>query len=220
MKTRATIALVVLAASVTMVMAAGDTKSHLGFGASLPSGNAGNFLDDGWTLNGGQVRFRPNSDFGFRWDLGVDWWDVKDEVLQQLDTDPSPLVQNPPDDGDARTWRLGLGFQWEPTRGRDGIGFYLTGGLDVHYASYDIGEDVLVGGYWCDWWWGVCYPGITEGEAIVDSEDSWEWGASGCVGITIPLGSGLTEMYVEGIYRWMDTKNSAEWIPITVGFRW
>lgn len=219
---RATVAAVLaLVASSSVVLAAGDAKYHFGFGASLPQGDASNFLDDGWTLSGGATYFRPNTDLGFRIDFGVDWWDVKNDFLQNIDTTPeTPLTIDPPDDGDARTWRLGLGLTWEPTRGRDGVGFYATGGLDVHYASYDIGEGAIYGTYYCDWWWGYCYPGYAEGEVIVDSESSWEWGAFAGAGIVIPVGSGLQELYVEALYRWMDTDNAAEWVPVTVGFRW
>lgn len=220
MRIHRVIVLLALVACGSAALAAEDVKYHFGLGASLPQGNAGEFLDDGWTMSGGATWFRPNSNLGFRVDFGVDWWDVKNEVLKQFDTTPETPSIDPPDDGDARTWRLGLGLTWEPTHGKDGVGFYATGGLDLHYASYDIGENVAVYGWYCDWWWGYCYPGYGTGEAIVSSDSSWEWGAYAGVGLVIPVGSGLQELYVEALYRWMDTKNAAEFVPITVGFRW
>ncbi len=200
--------------------AAGPVTYHFAAGVSLPQGNAGKFLDDGWVIQGGATYFRPASNLGFKFDFGVEWWDVRSEVLSALDTDPILPGNQSPDDGDARIWRGGIGLVWEPTRDRDGIGFYATAGLDLHYASYDIGEYVAVPGYWCDWWWGVCYPGVSTGEAVIASEDSWEWGYNAGVGLTFPMGGGDQQLYVEAIYRWIETTNSAEIVPITIGFRW
>jgi hypothetical protein len=213
------LALTIIAAAAP-AYAAGPVTSHFYAGVNLPQGDSGNALDDGWSIGGGATWFRPASNLGLRFDLGVDWWDVRNELLRELDTAPNTPGIQPPDDGDARTWRGGLGLVWEPTRGRDGIGFYVTAGLDLHYASYDIGEYVVVPTYWCDWWWGVCYPGYGTGEAIVASDSSWEWGANAGIGITFPMGGGEQQLYVEATYRWMDTEQSAEFLPIVLGVRW
>jgi hypothetical protein len=76
-----------------------------------------------------------------------------------------------------------------------------------------------VAGYWCDWWWGICYPGVTSGQYLIKSNDSWEWGLNAGAGITFELDSG-SELYIEAIYHWVQTEQVAELIPVTFGIRW
>lgn len=205
----------------TAASAGEDTKYHFGVGASLPQGDTADFLDDGWALHFGATWFKPDRPIGVRLDFGVDWWDVSNEVLSTIDTDGStPIVVEPPDDGDARAWQLAGNFVWDGNRGKDRkVGFYLTGGGGVYYTSYDISEDGLVGTYWCDWWWGVCYPTIVEGEYLIQSGDSWEVGLNAGAGVTFQMRSGA-EIYLEALYHWVDTEGSAEYVPITIGVRW
>jgi len=192
--------------------------AHVSIGASLPQGSAGDFLDDGWSIQGGVTWFNSDRPLGWRLNLGVDWWDVKDEVLDGIDTTPeSPLTITPPEDGDARAWQGTVNFLWKPET--DKIGFYLTGGVGVYYTQANLSETGYGTGYWCDWYWGICYPGIVEGEYIIEDHSSWEWGANAGVGVTFKLGSG-NELYIESIYHWIDTENSAEFVPVTIGVRW
>ncbi len=39
-------------------------------------------------------------------------------------------------------------------------------------------------------------------------------------GLTLPMGGGSQELYIQALYRWVETENTVEFIPITVGFRW
>jgi hypothetical protein len=192
---------------------------HFSFGASLPQGDATDFVDDGWAIHGGVAMFSPkHPDWGLRFDLGLDWWDIKDSALDQIDTDPStPVAIEPPDDGDIRIWQLGTSLMWNPeTQGK--VGFYMLGGVDVDYARWNFSEDGVAYTYWCDWWWGYCYPTLVGGEFIVEDGDEWEWGAHAGAGITFKTGNG--EIYLEGIYHWLDTDNDAQYIPISLGYRW
>ncbi len=186
---------------------------HFSLGASLPQGDAGDFLDDGWALHGGATWFSANRPIGLRLDFGVDWWDVKSSALAQIDTDSStPNVIEPPDDGDARAWSGTVNFLWEAeTKGT--VGFYLTGGLGVYYASWNISEDGV--GVVCNWWY--CY-GVS-GQYLISSGDSWEWGYNAGFGVTFHLQSG-SEVYLEGVYHWVETDQGAEFVPVSVGFRW
>jgi hypothetical protein len=193
--------------------------AHVSLGASLPQGDTSDLLDDGWSLHGGASWFRGNRPIGLRLDFGVDWWDISNDVLRDLDTDPStPLVIEPPDDGDAQAWQGTVNFIWKPPQ-KGTVGFYLTGGTGVYYASLSLSEVGYGTGYWCDWWWGICYPTIVQGEYIIDDADSWEWGLNAGAGITFRLGNG-SQLYLESIYHWLDTENSAEYLPLTLGVRW
>jgi opacity protein-like surface antigen len=192
---------------------------HISIGASLPQSNAGDFLDDGWALHGGATWFSPKRpSLGLRLDFGVDWWDVKNSVLKTIDTDPTtPITIEPPDDGDARAWSGSVDLMWNP-ESKGTVGFYLMGGVGVYYTSVDITEEGIVPGYWCDWWWGICYPTLVQGEYLIQSSDSWELGLNAGVGITFQTSSG--QIYLEAVYHWVDTENTAQFVPIQIGYRW
>jgi hypothetical protein len=217
------VAVVVLLVPAGVVLADVDDKpvvGHFSFGASLPQGDVANAIDDGWALHGGATWFNSDRPLGWRLDVGVDWWDLSDELLEGIDTTPeTPLTITPPDDGDARAWSGTVNALWKPSRGDGKVGFYLTGGAGVYYTQTNLSEVGYGTGYWCDWYWGICYPGIVEGEYILEDDSSWEWGANAGAAITFKLNSGA-ELYLEAIYHWVDTENSAEFVPIQLGFRW
>lgn len=199
----------------------GPVVGHVSFGPSMPQGDSGDFLEDGWALHGGATWFsssRPN--LGLRLDLGVDWFDMKQSLLDTIDTDTgagSPGIQ-PPDEGYARAWSATVDVMWN-SNSKGTVGWYVVGGAGFYYAQADLSEYGVTSGWYCDPWWGVCYPGVGTGEYIIESESNWEWGLNAGAGITFKTGPSA-EIYVEAIYHWVDTKNGAEFIPVTVGVRW
>jgi hypothetical protein len=215
----AVVALVVLGTS--SVRAVDEpVVGHFSIGASLPQGDLKDVLKDGWAFHGGATWFSPKRpNVGLRLDLGVDWFDMKSEFLSGLDTDPStPSVVTPPDDGYGRAWSGTVDLLWN-TNHTGSVGFYLVGGVGVYYTQANLSEVGYGTGYYCDPWWGYCYPGVYEGYYTIASQSSWDWGLNGGAGITFRT-SGNTEIYLEAIYHWIDTKKGSEFIPISLGVRW
>lgn len=192
---------------------------HVSIGPSFPQGNLGEFLDDGWGAHGGYSMFSPNRPaFGLRFDFGVDWWDMKNSLLDTIDTDPgTPNIVEPPDDGDAWDWSGAVDLVWNP-RTSGAVGFYALAGVSVDYVTWNLAQDGYGSSYWCDWWWGTCYPVVVSGQYQIRSGDSWEWGYQAGLGVTFKTASG--EFYVEGTYHWIQSDNSAEFVPIQLGYRW
>ena len=124
----------------------------------------------------------------------------------------------PPDDGDARIWSGTVDFLWN-SKGTGKVGFYLVGGVGVYYAQAHISETGYGYGYWCDPWWGWCYPGIVEGQYILQDQSSWEWGLNAGAGLTFQI-TPSSEMYLEAVYHWVDTPSAAAFVPVSLGFRW
>jgi hypothetical protein len=195
------------------------TMGHASIGASLPQGDSSEFLDDGWAIHGGFTWFSPSRpSFGLRVDMGADWWDVSNDALDLIDTDPTtPIVVEPPDDGNATVWTGSADLVWNP-RTSGVVGVYVVAGVTVDYVTWNISEDGYGASYWCDWWWGYCYPVAVQGQFVIRSGDSWEWGWNAGIGVTFKTGTG--EVYLEGIYHWVDTTNEATFIPVTLGYRW
>ena len=192
---------------------------HVGFGPAFPQGDAGDTVESGWALHGGATWMSPSGPLGLRLDFGVDWFDIKRDVLNLIDTEPgSPLTIEAPDNGDVRSWSGTVDLMWNPSN-KGKVGFYLVGGVGIYYNQYGLSENGYGTGYWCDWYWGYCYPTLVEGQYIIESGNSWDWGLNAGGGVTFELSSGA-ELYLEATYHWVDTENSASWVPVTFGIRW
>jgi hypothetical protein len=191
---------------------------HVSFGPSFAQGDTGDAVEDGWALHGGATWFSPDKPLGLRLDFGVDWFDISRSVLDTLDTVPSTPEINPPDNGDVRSWSGTVDLMWNP-QNKGKVGFYAVAGVGVYYNTYSLSETGYGTSYWCDWYWGYCYPTIVEGQYILESGSSWDWGLNAGAGVTFELSSGA-ELYLEAVYHWVDTKNSAQFVPVTFGIRW
>lgn len=211
------LALAALALSGT-ALAGEPTRYHFGGGVSIPSGGLSDALETGWAIQGGATLFPFNSpQLGIRIDGGVNWFDMSNELLDEIDTDTITPGNQPPDDGDANAWHLAGNILWQ-TQTRGNVDFYVTGGVGVYYLQADISEYGLVGSYWCDWWTGWCYPVVEEGEFEIRDESSWEYGFNVAAGVTFALSSG-NELYLEAGYHLPQTDGDAEYIPVTFGIR-
>jgi hypothetical protein len=195
------------------------TMAHFSLGPSLPQGDMKEFLDQGWAAHGGYSWFSPsNPALGLRLDFGVDWWEMDDSLLDTIDTDPStPITIEPPDDGDAWDWSGSVDLVWNPRTGGV-VGFYALVGVSADYIQWNLAQDGYGYSYWCDWWWGVCYPTLVSGQYQIESGDDFVWGYQAGIGVTFGTASG--EFYLEAIYRWLETENGAEFVPVQAGYRW
>ena len=191
---------------------------HAAFGVSLPEGAHGEFLEDGWALHGGATWWSADRPFGLRLDIGLDWTDMTNEALDLIEISPDVPGDEHPDQGDVRIWSGSLDIVWQPKRNGT-VNFYLLGGGGVYYTSWALSEVGYGYGTWCDWYWGICYPGIYEGLYLLEDDSSWDLGLNAGAGVTFQLRSG-TELYLEATYHWVDSERSAEFVPVTFGARW
>ena len=200
---------IVLVASTAAHAERGDPfRFHGWLGYSGVAGDASDVLKDGWSLGFG-VLWTPNEKglFQVRGDLGYDWWDVK--------TGEIPTGEVFIDDGNASAWYLRGGIQVGTHR--EGANFYGGVGIGGYYLQGELTQEALVTGIWCDWW-GWCYPITTVGDVIVADESTTKFGYYAMVGGAFPVGPG--DLFVEASYNWVQTKTTAEFFPIVVGYRW
>jgi len=199
-----------------MASAMEEVKAHIGGGVSIPTGDIGDVIDTGWRINGGATFYPSKKPIGFRLDLAWDWWDVSDDFLDGVDTnDTLPGIQRP-DDGDAQSIGTTFNVLWEP-ESSGSVGFYLTGGVGVYYLYADLGNYDTYNTIYCDWYY--CYPVTVTGEYEIRDESSWEWGLNAGVGVTFELQGG-SQFYIETSYQWLDTQQTAAWVPVQFGWRW
>ncbi len=192
---------------------------HFSFGPSFPQGDATKALKDGWAIHGGATWFSPSKPaLGLRLDFGIDWYDMKDEFLRGIDTNPDTEIIEPPDNGYGRAWSATADLMWNP-RSKGKVGVYLVAGAGIYYTQAWLSEYGYGTGYYCDPWWGYCYPYAGTAEYLLESQSNWEWGLNAGIGMTIKI-SERSELYLETVYHWIDTKNGAEILPVSLGFRW
>jgi opacity protein-like surface antigen len=197
-----------LFAATTSDAASGDPIRYHGWiGYSGISGDADKLVKDGWSVGFGVLWTPQKGMFQLRGDLGYDWWDVKTGNI------PSGEVRI--DDGNASAWYLRGGIQVGTKR--EGFNFYGGAGIGGYYVKGELTQEALVSGIWCDWW-GWCYPITTVGDVIVADESTTKFGYYAMVGGSFQVGSG--DLFIEATYNWVQTKNTFEYFPIVVGYRW
>lgn len=188
---------------------------HVAVQYTLPQGEAGDALDDGWGLAGG-VTYKPEGwKIGIPIELGFTENDIDRGFLESF-------VDGPPPDGlagDAQLWNLTGGVMWQ-TNTAGPVDFYLNANLGAYYTDVEVRVPAGVAwvpGY-CGWYW--CVPGGVVPVDAVQSDSSWDFGGNLGIGLAFALNDG-SQIYIEAKYQYADTPNeSTTWVPIQVGYRW
>ncbi len=185
----------------------------------MPQGDAGDVLDDGWSLGGGAMYWPETWPVGLIFDLDYNQNDVSREAIDFINSQLEP-DQGSIDAGDLENWALSLDATWSPSD--TGSGFYLIGGVSANFLEARLKNDGLV--YYppiCSPWWWWCIPGgVGPGTIVRASESATRFGYSVGVGWAFEVGLG-SQIYVDVRYQVIETSaSSTELVPITVGYRW
>jgi len=200
-----------------------DWFGHFAMGASLPTANLDDIVDDAFYLNGGATYWPNNWAMGINLDLGWAEHDVSraalDAINDAIDADPGNMGSVT--GGDVAVWSGSVNAIWGPDMGGS-VGFYVIGGVGLDYIDSKLTTQGLV--YYppfCDPWWGWCIPGgVGPGTLIVASDSTWKFAWNAGIGIDFELASG-SKLYLEAKYRLADTdRASTGVVPIVLGFRW
>jgi hypothetical protein len=105
------------------------------------------------------------------------------------------------------------------------VGAYVIGGGGWYHRSGELTNPVLVPGTICTppiYWWSVgCVDGLVPSNEVIASRSSDFFGGNIGGGLTIPLGEGTSNFYVEVRYHHASHSNvSTDVLPLTFGFRW
>jgi hypothetical protein len=195
----------------------------LSVGWAFPQGDSDDILDDDWILGGGVLFWPADWPAGIQAELSYTRLDLSSAALTEINDaiDADPNNDGQIDDGDVESWQLVLNGIWSPGGATDG-GFYLTGGIGVHWLDATITETGLV--YYppfCDpWYWWWCYPGGVGSGAIVRGDaSSTEYGWNAGAGYDFSTGNG--KFFVEAKYHYITTDSeNFYYLPVTLGFRW
>lgn len=196
---------------------------HVAAGYSVTNGTFGDIADNGWVADGGAVFWPESWPVGLNFDLGYSQYDVSNKAINfindQIGLDP--MNSGSVTGGDVDVWSTTADVMWGPDTGR--VGFYLLGGIGVDYIDGKVTSQGLV--YYpgfCDPWWWWCYPGgVGTGTIVQGSEDTTEFSYNVGIGLTFEVNVSGSQVYIESRYKFVNTdRETTEYLPIVVGFRW
>jgi opacity protein-like surface antigen len=106
---------------------------------------------------------------------------------------------------------------------------YAVGGTGMYYRSVSLTSPDIGYTTWCDPYWYVCYPTLTEIDQVIGDRSSWDPGINVGGGVTFALGEDAL-FYVETRWHYMwgpevtdgegVTRNAnGQYFPVTFGFR-
>jgi len=190
-----------------------QVEGYIAGGYVLSEGGTGDFTNDGWDISGGAIfRPAPERPFALRFDLGYNWFDANNKVINLAQSQGLRV-----DDGNMSLGTLTAEVMYE-FGGHGGVGGYVAAGIGGMRRYGNLTTTVPVSGIWCDPWTGFCYPGYVAGQAVVADTTTTKFSYSAAAGVTFPVGHGT--LYLEARYHWMQIDNpTTEMLPILVGYR-
>ena len=190
---------------------------HLSGGWVFAQGDLSDIIDDDFTLHGGATYWPSDWPFGIELDLSYTEFDVSNSAIDRINDQIMPMMGDITG-GDVTDWSITANVVWSP----GDSGFYLTGGVGGYYLDGQLHTVGLV--YYppiCDPWWWWCYPGgVGPGTIVVGSKDTFESGLNIGLGWDFELSSG-SQVFLEVKYHRVDTdRESSDYVPFLVGYRW
>lgn len=185
-----------------------DVSAGAGFGE--PESRAGSDLDVGWNLDfrGGYKPIRPlalDLDFNFnRWNLNG-----------------PALARYGQPGGYTTIWSFSFlptwyfSPHWHLTP-------YVMGGPGLYYRNLSLTQPALVNTFYCDPFFGFCYPATVGVNQVVASSTTYKMGINGGAGLEMSIGQSRIKLFGEARYSRMFTNHGADltFVPVTFGVRW
>ena len=187
---------------------------HVEGGYSVTTGRTRDYLDNGFILSGGVDWRQPGSQFGLRAQAHPSVHPASDKLIEL----GAQQTQLRVDDGSGTLLGLDLnGVLNVPLRA--GKRAYLTAGVGVDRRRIELTQTVLLGGLYCDYWWGYCGFGVVPGDVLVARTSTTRLSWNGGVGVEFPVRSGGS-WFLQASYRRIETPVPTVYVPLQVGFKY
>ena len=225
-------ALVLLATTILLVSGSASAQprpdkswknwfGHIDGSFTLAQGDAGDVLDDGFSLGGGATYWPEDWKIGLVLDLDYTEFGISGSTIRSInnaidDAGGEGMLTG----GDVNLWSLTVNGTWSPSD--TGSGFYVIAGVGAHHVEGRVRETGLV--YYppiCDPWFWWCRPGgIGPGSVVVGSTSSTEFGWNAGLGWAFEVGTG-SQLYLEARFHSVNSSPlGTEYLPLTIGYRW
>lgn len=182
----------------------------VGAGFTEPMGHAGSNVNTGWNLDvrGG---YRPIENLAFDLDFNYNRFNLNNAALARYG-EPG---------GYSTVWSVSLtpvlygSPHWH-------ISPYVLGGPGLYYRNLSLTQPGLINSFYCDPFFGYCYPASIGVNQVVASATTYKMGFNAGAGLEFPLGSSPLKVFGEARYSRMFTThgNDITFVPVTFGLRW
>jgi opacity protein-like surface antigen len=187
---------------------------HLGLSFNPTIGTTGDYLENGWGLSGGLTwQPKPDSPFALRAELHYSGYDATEELIQLGIAETRTRI----DDGDADVFGADVSGLFNVAVSRRVLAFAQLG-VGLFRREVQLTQTALFNGILCDAWWGVCFPGVVVGDAVVGERSTTRLAWNTGVGMEFETANG-SAWFVDVRYLRIETSEPTELIPIRVGFR-
>jgi Outer membrane protein beta-barrel domain len=186
-------------------------KRYLAGGYTVATGEAANFVDNGWNVGTGVQWRLASSPVSLRLDFEYS----RNKATNQLLSEGALANQTQINHGWTDLWSNDLDAIYDIPLSRS-INAYVMGGGGGAIRRISLTQTVGTGGPYCNDWAGFCDAGGYPGDVLVDSKTTgrWEWNAG--VGLSFSLGGG-DAFFIEARYMEVETRIPSVFVPIRVG---
>ena len=183
-------------------------------GYSITNGTTHRYLNDGWIVSGG-ARWIPQPENPLAVDLELHYsgYNATKNLINLGRQTGTERI----DSGDGSVFGVNANAVYRMHAVWRGHA-YLTAGIGEYWRTVRLGETVLVGGTYCDPWWGFCYPGVYPGQLVTHEHTTGRFAWNAGIGFEFPL-SYAGSWFIDVRFHQMQTNTATEFIPIQVGFR-
>ncbi len=188
---------------------------YLTAGLSQPTGPTSDLLQGGGYAVGGGLAYTPQPGGPFSLRTEFNYADHK--ATHQLIDNGQQQTGYEVDDGHGTFTSLTVNAVYKVPIG-GGARAYGIAGLGAYHSDVSLTQRVLVGGTYCDFYWGFCYPGVAAGDLVVASQATTKLGWNAGLGVEFPLAYGQA-WFIEARFNRIEATKPIDYVPITVGFR-
>ncbi len=181
-----------------------------GGGFTVPQGRAGNNLNSGWNMDfrGG---YKPSAHLALDLDFNYNRWNLNGAALARYG-EPG---------GYTTIWSASFlpVFYGSPHLH---VSPYVMAGPGIYYRNLSLTQPALINSYYCDPFFGFCYPATVGVNQVVASSTTYKMGMNGGVGLEVRMGATPLKVFGEARYSRMFTTHGSDiwFVPVTFGIRW
>lgn len=99
---------------------------------------------------------------------------------------------------------------------------YAMGGPGVYYRNLSLTQPALINTFYCDPFFGFCYPATVGVNQVVASSTTYKMGFNAGAGLEVRMGYTPLKVFGEARYSRMFTTHGSDiwFVPVTFGIRW
>ena len=182
----------------------------VGAGFTAPEGRAGNLVNMGWNIDA-RGGYRPSAHLALDLDFNYNRWNLNGAALARYG-EPG---------GYTTIWSASFlpilygSPHWHVTP-------YAMGGPGVYYRNLSLTQPALINTFYCDPFFGFCYPATVGVNQVVASSTTYKMGFNAGAGLEVRMGYAPLKVFGEARYSRMFTTHGSDiwFVPVTFGIRW